>query len=574
MKAAYILRPGKAPGIDGISNEMIICLLESNRVVILKLFNNILLSNTPIIVWNNSLINPIHKKGSKLDPDNYRAISLLCCLGKFFSAILNQRLLKFVLDNNIISKEQLGFMPGNRTSDALIILYNLYNQYCRKNNKYIYACFVDFKKAFDRVPRHILFEKLISHNITGKFYDCIKNMYLNDQAAIKIGDKITDKFEINQGVKQGCIISPLLFNIFLADLPKRLNENKNDPLYLNENENETLSCIVWADDLLLLSETETGLNNMLEDLNLYSYENLLEINLDKTKCMIFNKTGRLIRRTFYLGNKKVDMTREYKYLGFLITPSINLNTSLCDLKDRALRAIAAMKTKLGPLFKKHILISLHLFDSLIKPILLYASDFWGCLKLPKNNPIENVQISFCKEVLGVQKQTHNIGVLLELGRIPLTIFGKKNCVKNWERIALDRKANNITTASYDYNLTNNTGWTRSVKDCISKIGLMSIFSNKTKISPNLIVFLRERDIFHQEAFFQIQNNVSKLQTFALLKTDIGIEKYLTTIQNVPERISHSLMIENGRHQNIEREKRFCSFCPSLVSGEVRNIVTF
>ena len=164
---------------------------------------------------------------------------------------------------------------------------------------------------------------------------------------------------------------------------------------------------------------------------------------------------------------------------------------------------------------------------------------------------------------------------MELGRIPLTIFGKKNCVKNWERIALDRIANNITTASYDYNLTNNTGWTSSVKDCISKIGLMSIFSNKTKISPNIIVFFRERDIFHQEAFFQIQNNVSKLQTFALIKTDIGIEKYLTTVQNVSERISiskfrlsnHSLMIEKGRHQNIERERRFCSFCPSQVEDE-------
>ena len=78
-----------------------------------------------------------------------------------------------------------------------------------------------------------------------------------------------------------------------------------------------------------------------------------------------------------------------------------------------------MKIKLGPYFMKYVLISLHLFDSLIKPILLYASDFWECLKLPKNNPIENVQIRFCKELLGAQKKANNIGVLLERGRIPL-----------------------------------------------------------------------------------------------------------------------------------------------------------
>ena len=142
----------------------------------------------------------------------------------------------------------------------------------------MYAYFVDFSKAFDRVPRHILFEKLLSNNITGKFYECIKNMYLNDKAAIKIGDKITDTFGITQGVKQGCIMSPLLFNIFLADLPKCLSKNNNDPMKLNEN--CSLSCIVWADDLLMLSESEKGLNNMLDDLNLYTNKNLLKVKLN------------------------------------------------------------------------------------------------------------------------------------------------------------------------------------------------------------------------------------------------------------------------------------------------------
>ena len=118
--------PGKAPGFDSISNEMLLCLLGTNPKVFLKLFNNILISSMPIKVWDTSLINPIHEKGSKMVPDNYRAISLLCCLGRCFSAILNNRLLKFAIENNLLAKEQLGFMPGNRTSDALIVLYNLY----------------------------------------------------------------------------------------------------------------------------------------------------------------------------------------------------------------------------------------------------------------------------------------------------------------------------------------------------------------------------------------------------------------------------------------------------------------
>ena len=158
-------------------------------------------------------------------------------------------------------------------------------------------------------------------------------------------------------------------------------------------------------------------------------------------------------------------------------------------------------------------------------------------------------------------------------------MAKKNCVKNWERIALDRKANDIIIRSYDYNITKDTGWYMLVKNCVSKIGLSTIFTKKTKKCPNAIVFCRERDIFHQEAFSQIQN-ASKLQTFSLVKTNIGIENYLIDVQNVPERISlsklrlsnHTLMIETGRHKKIEREKRFCPFCSSKVEDEFHFIV--
>ena len=197
-----------------------------------------------------------------------------------------------------------------------------------------------------------------------------------------------------------------------------------------------------------------------------------------------------------------------------------------------------MKTKLGPLFRKEIIISLHLFDSLVKPILLYGSDFWGCLKLPKDNLIETVHISFCKEVLGVQKQTPNIGVLLELGRTPLQIYAKKNCIKYWEKIALQKNANLITRKTYEWSLQNETGWGYSVKKYLSQIGLMNVFLNiGVNKSANMEVFNREKYIFHQLSFHDTQNNFSKLKTYAKLKTNIGLEKYIVSVKNVTDRIS-------------------------------------
>ena len=108
-----------------------------------------------------------------------------------------------------------------------------------------------------------------------------------------------------------------------------------------------------------------------------------------------------MRINFYFGNDKLETTREYKYLGFIVTPSGEINTGLNDLRDRALKAFMKMKNIQGISFKKYPHITLKLFSALIEPILLYASDVWGILKLPKNNPFGNVFTSFCKQLLWV-----------------------------------------------------------------------------------------------------------------------------------------------------------------------------
>ena len=232
---SYILRHNKSSGMDCISNEMISCLLSAKPEIIKKLFNSILKYPMVINKWHISMISPIHKSGSKMDPDNYRGISLISCFAKNFCAILNKRLLKYAVENKILSKGQLGFLPDNRTSDALLILYNLIDYYCHKNKKYIFSCFVDFSKAFDTIPRQTLFKKLLGYNINGKFYDCLVTLYDGDQSCVKLGNNITDNFMSNQGVKQGCTLSPLLFNIFLSDLQERIEISENKPTEISPN---------------------------------------------------------------------------------------------------------------------------------------------------------------------------------------------------------------------------------------------------------------------------------------------------------------------------------------------------
>ena len=180
----------------------------------------------------------------------------------------------------------------------------------------------------------------------------------------------------------------------------------------------------------MFSQEEKGLGNMISELAQYSVSNGLKINTEKSKAMIFNKTGRLMRKTFKCQNLSIKTIREYKYLGFVVTPSGEVTTGVKDLCSRASYALVQLRRKLGENFKKYPEITFHLFDSLIKPILMYLSDFWGCLKMPKNNPIDLIHMRFLKQLLGVNKQTSNTGVLLETGMIPLSLFAKKNCIKN------------------------------------------------------------------------------------------------------------------------------------------------
>ena len=209
------------------------------------------------------------------------------------SNLPNQRFLQYVLENNILCKEQLGFREGNRTSDGHI-LHNLLQLYCHKRGQKIFSCFIDFRKAFDSIPRDNLFTKLLEIGISGKFFNILKTLYKNDYCSIKLNEGLTNTFVANQGVKQGCILSPLLFNIFLADLPRHLTKDECIPLEL-ENSNP-ISCLMWADDILLLSEMEEGLQLMLNNLSLYARKNGRKIIADKTKSMIFNKSGKFFRK--------------------------------------------------------------------------------------------------------------------------------------------------------------------------------------------------------------------------------------------------------------------------------------
>ena len=216
------LKCKKACGVDNIINEFIKYSSHEMRSALVRLFNLILNSGIVPTEWCISLIQPLYKnKGSKLDANNYRVISLISCIGKVFTQLINRRLENFIHQNDILGQEQAGFRSFFSTADHIFVLniiIDLYLNKIKKKSKRLYCAFIDYEKAFDLIDRTLLFTKLISYNINGKLTKVIFSIYQNVKACVKLDNVISKSFLCNIGVRQGDSLSPLLFSLFLNDL--------------------------------------------------------------------------------------------------------------------------------------------------------------------------------------------------------------------------------------------------------------------------------------------------------------------------------------------------------------------
>ena len=247
------LKNNKSAFSDKIKNEMIKSAVNELMPVYLKLFNTVLRSGI--------------KSGVKSDPSNYRGICISSCLGKLLCSILNQRLLDHVKSLDILHKSQIGFLANNRTADHVLTLRTLIDKYAHGHQTKVYACFVDFRKAFDLVWHDGLLFKLLQYNVRGKFFSLIKSLYANSTCSVRLGSKKTRSFQYARGVRQGCILSPLLFNLYLNDLAFSFNNILSDPFVLPNG--LKLNSLSYADDLIILSRSKVGLQNCLNTLSSY-----------------------------------------------------------------------------------------------------------------------------------------------------------------------------------------------------------------------------------------------------------------------------------------------------------------
>jgi hypothetical protein len=215
QRTIMMLKNKKSPGQDGILNKMIKGCMPHCLHIINSLFNQILKSGQFPNIWKVGLSVPIYKNGNPNDPGNFRGITLNSCVAKLFCQVINTRINNFLENNNKLTQCQAGFRKNARTSDQVFIFKHLIDVTTKQRNGRLYACFIDYKKAFDSVWHNGLLVKLFNIGVQGRCFSIIRDMYTNSK--IKTKDSSQEIF-IKRGVHQGNTLSPTLFNIFINDI--------------------------------------------------------------------------------------------------------------------------------------------------------------------------------------------------------------------------------------------------------------------------------------------------------------------------------------------------------------------
>ena len=270
--------------------------------------NASLFSQTFPDIW----IVPLHKSKDPTSPNNYRPITILPILSKILEHIVHQQVYEYLQQNNMITSEQFGFRPKLSTNIALTQLTEEILQ--NMDNKMITgAVFIDLQKAFDTVDHSLLISKLRNLGFSNPVVDWFWSYLSSRSAVTSINNSTSDPKPVTVGVPQGSILGPLLFLLYINDLPRCLTHCKS---------------ILYADDTLLyhsartVADLESKINTDLESVSHWRNNNLLTLNNEKTKFMIFSNKKQSLSNsdvTITVQSKKIQRERSIKYLGITLS---------------------------------------------------------------------------------------------------------------------------------------------------------------------------------------------------------------------------------------------------------------
>ena len=363
------LKPNKAVGLDKVSSRMLKDAADIVAPSLTSLFNISINNGCFPSTWKLAKISPLFKKGSKQDPSNYRPISVLPTISKLLEKAVHMQLYSYLRDNNLLSQKQFGFRLNSSTVTASAMFTDKTLSAMDKG-QLTGAVFIDLTKAFDTVNHSILLSKLCSLGVLNDSpaYNWFES-YLSNRCQVTVCNGTKSCPETVQiGVPQGSILGPLLFTLYINDLPDYL---------------EHCDVTLYADDTVLfisdksLHNIKSYMNSDLEKLNNWLKLNHLTLSISKSKFMIIGSSQRLNKIdsiSFKVDNIDLDEVSSFKYLGIVINNRLNW-------QDHVDQMFSKINKKLGLLKRIRYCLPLDarlmFFNSYVLPLFDYADIVWG-----------------------------------------------------------------------------------------------------------------------------------------------------------------------------------------------------
>ena len=278
--------------------------------------------------------------------------------------ILSKRITEWAEDHALLTEAQFGFRPTYSTTDANYTLYSLVNS-IRKKQK-LYCAFIDFSTAFDSVDRDILHDCLTESGISSKMLKILIALYSNTSSCVKLNNVCSDICLLYRGLRHGDSLSPVLFIFYINNLAGRLSK---------KDSSKSINILQYADDLAIFAEGEELLQTKLDMLQIYCKEKKLCVNISKSKIVVFhaNKSQTSLMYNNYV-LEEVDC---FNYLGLTWHRKRNMHYAQQIIVKQATRAKAVLDAHLRKHKNMPVDMIFLLFDTLVRPILLFNCEIWG-----------------------------------------------------------------------------------------------------------------------------------------------------------------------------------------------------
>ena len=407
------LKMGKAPGEDGILTDILKTAadavnngkLRGNNTVVtalVLLFNYVFDNEVWPERWGTGVIFPLHKHDSRLDPSNYRPITLLSVVGKLFGVIVNARLSKFSEASGTISDEQGGFRPRRGTPDQVFLLREILASR-KERDLPTYTTYIDVRKAYDTVWREGAYVRIYDSGVQGKLWRQLQAMHSGLSRRVLHPLGLTDWFDVERGVAQGAVESPWVYANFIDGLACALKAQGLGVMIAGRR----VPLLMYADDMVMLASSQLELARMNAVASEFARKHRFQFNGEKSAVMVFNASPAARRRAdateWELFGDAVEIKDSYVYLG-TVTPADGISwtaqvrTAIEKARTRSTDLLWVCRADRG--IRPRTAVTL--WQALVRPLLEYACEIWaGQTTATLTKEVESVQTTFLRGVLGL-----------------------------------------------------------------------------------------------------------------------------------------------------------------------------